>query len=208
MRRRVLAGAARLFVAVTGGTCSGKTTLARGLSRRLGDELSVVPFDDLTVGRRALAGTGRTVTDWDDPDLFRWDDLRGHLADLRAGRPTTIDARSRESRAAGVRTRLVEPRPVVALVGYLALHDPALARGFDVRVYLHAPEDELVRRRLRRPAAEENREPYLSRILLPAHRRLVVPQRALATHIVDGTRPPWTVADEVTAIIEVARSGG
>jgi uridine kinase len=194
-----------VFVAVTGGTCSGKTTLASGLSRRFGGELAVLPFDDLAIGRAVLAAAGRTVTDWDDPALWRWDDVRRHLTDLRAGRATIVDARSRESRDAGITSRRIEPRPVVVLVGYLALHDATIARTFDVRVYLDLPEDELVCRRLRRAPGEENREPYLSSTLLPAHRRLVVPQRARATHVVDGTLPRDTVADEVADIIRRCR---
>jgi uridine kinase len=194
-----------VFVAITGGTSSGKTTLARGLSRRFGDELAVLAFDDLAIGRAALAAAGRVVTDWDDPALWRWDDVRRHVADLRAGRATTVDARSRESRAAGIASRRIEPRPVVALVGFLALHDETLARAFDARVYLDLPEDEMVRRRLRRPPSEENREPYLSSTLLPAHRRLVVPQRDRATHVVDGMLTRDTVADEVADIIRRCR---
>jgi uridine kinase len=189
------------FVAVTGGTCSGKTTLAAGLARRLGDHLAVLPFDDLAVGRDALAAQGRVVTDWDDPQLWRWDDLRRHLAELRAGYPTVVDARSRESRAAGATRRRIEPRRVVALIGYLALHDAALADGFDVRIYIDLPESEIVRRRLQRQSAPENREPYLSSVLLPSHRRLVVPQRARATHVVTGLRRPDQLVDEVAAII-------
>jgi uridine kinase len=92
------------------------------------------------------------ITDLDDPLLWRWDDLRRHLADLRAGRPTVVDARSRESRTAGVTRRRIEPRPVVALIGYLALHDAALADGFDVRIYIDLPETEIVRRRRQRHA--------------------------------------------------------
>ncbi|GIF51112.1 uridine kinase [Asanoa ferruginea] len=193
-----------LFVAVTGGTGSGKTTLAGSLSARLGADLSVLSLDDLVIGRAALAAAGRTVVDWDDPALWRWDDLRAHLADLKAGRPTVVDARSRESRAAGFRERRVVPRKTVLLVGHLALHDAAVARSFDVRVYLDLPEEELIRRRLGRPPAAENREPYLTRTLLPAHRRLVVPQRARATHVVDATGPPEAVADAVAAIIRAA----
>ncbi|GIF70962.1 AAA family ATPase [Asanoa siamensis] len=193
-----------LFVAITGGTGSGKTTLADALARRLGDQLAVVSLDDLVFGRAALAAAGRVVTDWDDPGLWRWDDLRGHLADLRAGRPTVVDARSRESRAAGTPTLRVEPRPVCALVGHLALHDDEIAKICGVRVYLDLPEDELARRRAARGPAPENNEPYLSTTLLPAHRRLVVPQKRRATHVVDATRQPAVVADEVVAIIRRA----
>ncbi|MEV0717873.1 hypothetical protein [Asanoa sp. NPDC050611] len=195
-----------LFVAITGGTGSGKTTLAATLSARFGGSLSVLSLDDLVLGRAALAAAGRVVGDWDDPSLWRWDDLRTHLADLRAGRPTAVSARSRESRAAGITTLVVEPRPICALVGHLALHDSEIASTFEVRVYLDLPEEELLRRRALRAWAEENREPYLSRTLLPAHRRLVVPQKTRATHIVDATKPPTAVLDEVTAILRGARA--
>ncbi|GAA1894850.1 uridine kinase family protein [Asanoa iriomotensis] len=193
-----------LFVAITGGTGSGKTTLAATLSSRLGPALAVLSLDDLVFGRASLAAAGRVVTDWDDPSLWRWDDLRSHLADLRAGRPTHVSARSRESRAAGIQTLVVSPRPICALVGHLALHDPAIAATFDVRIYLDLPEAELLRRRALRSAATENREPYLSGTLLPAHRRLVVPQKSRATHVVDATQPRSAVADEVGAIISGA----
>jgi uridine kinase len=190
-----------LFVGIGGGTCSGKTTLMDRLCDTWGGALAVVAFDDLAIGPVALAAAGIAVTDWDDPGLWRWDDLRGHLTDLRAGRSTVVDTRSRESRAAGVTHRRVEPRPVVALVGYLAFHDPTITASLDVRVFLDLPEDEIVRRRLARPEAPYNREPYVSTTLLAAHRRLVLPQRARATHVVDGRQPPDAVAHTVSGII-------
>jgi uridine kinase len=196
---------APLFVGITGGTCSGKTTLEGHLQRRLGDALAVIPFDDMAIGRTALQAAGTVVTDWDDPGLFRWDELRLHLHELRAGRPTLLDARSRESRASGITTRRVEPRPIVALIGYLALHDRAVARSFGVRIFIDLPEAELVRRRRTRAPADENREPYTSTTLLPAHRRLVAPQRAIATHVLDGRLTPETLADSVADIIGAHR---
>ena len=192
-----------LFVGIGGGTCSGKTTLMDRLCLAWGADLAVIAFDDLAIGPAALAAAGTVVTDWDEPDLWRWNDLREHLAALRAGRPTTVDSRSRESRAAGVTHRRVEPRPVVALVGYLAFHDPTITQSLDVRVFIDLPEDEMVRRRLQRADADFNREPYVSTTLLAAHRRLVLPQRALATHIVDGRLAPDALE---RAVSRIARS--
>lgn len=194
-----------LFVAITGGTCSGKTTLAAGLRCRMGRDLAAISFDDLTIGRPLLEAAGLVVSDWDDPSLYRWEDLRRHLADLSSGRPTIVDARSSESRQAGVSRRHVPARPVIALVGYLALHDPDLASSFDVRVFIDLHEDEMLRRRLTRPPLPHNREPYLSGVLLPAHRRLVVPQRALATDVVDGMLPAGDLVDRVVALINARR---
>lgn len=193
-----------VFVGIGGGTCSGKTTLMERLCGSWGDELAVIAFDDLAIGPAALAAAGTVVTDWDEPDLWRWEDLRAHLADLRAGRPTTVDSRSRESRSAGITYRRVEPRPVVALIGYLAFHDPTITALLDVRVFIDLPADEMVRRRLLRPDAYFNREPYVSTTLLAAHRRLVLPQRALATHVVDGRLAPDVLERAVSRIVRSA----
>ena len=89
----------------------------------------------------------------------------------------------------------------MALVGYLAFHDRELAAGFDVRMFIDLPEPEMVRRRLTRPYSDVNVEPYLSTVMLPAHRRWVMPQREIATHVLDGMRPPHELADKAAAIL-------
>jgi hypothetical protein len=61
---------------------------------------------------------------------------------------------------------------------------------------------EMVRRRLLRADAYFNREPYVSTTLRAAHRRLVLPQRASATHVVDGRLSPDALAQKVSEILQ------
>src|SRR5579859_3779753 len=168
------------FVGITGGSCSGKTTLEHNLEVMLGDRLTLFPFDDMFVGRAALAG--RTVTDWEDPNLYRWGDFVSHARDLKAGRAVTIIANSRESKAAGINTRRIEPRPIVVVAGFLVLYDPEVTKMFDITIYLDVPEDEIIRRRLARanPDSPWDSTEYINGALIPGHRRVVVPQRELA----------------------------
>ncbi len=190
------------FVGITGGSCSGKTTLEQTLQTLLGDRLALFPFDDMFVGLAALAG--KTVTDWEDPHLYRWDDFVRHMRDLKAGRTVTIIATSRESVAAGIESRRIEPRPLVVVAGFLVLHHPEVTGLFDTTIYLDAPEDEIVRRRLVRanPDSPWDRTEYIHGLLIPGHRRVVVPQRQRAEHILDATVSQQQLASEVVAIIQ------
>ena len=191
------------FVGITGGSCTGKTMLEHNLAATFGDRLALFPFDDMFVGRTALAG--KTVTDWEDPNLYRWDDFVSHMRDLKEGRPATIIAKSRESKVAGIDSRRIEPRPIVVVVGFLALHHPEVRKLFDTTIYLDVPEDEIVRRRVARanPDSPWDSAEYIHEMLIPGHRRVVVPQREFADHILDATVSPEQLAGEVAAIIQI-----
>jgi uridine kinase len=192
---------AQRFIGITGGTCSGKTTLEDNLAAIFGDEICLFPFDDMFAGLQALQG--RKVTNWEAPGLYRWNDLIQHLHDLKNGRPTTIDARSRDSAPAGILTRRIEPRPSTVVAGFLTLYHPAVRDLFDSTIYLHAPEEVLVARRLARanPRNPWDEPHYIHQMLMPGHRRVVLPQRDFAQHIIDATMPPADVAQQVTRII-------
>lgn len=196
------------LIGITGGSCTGKTTLERGLTARFGDRIAIFPFDDMFVGRSALAG--RVITDWEDPNLYRWDDFADHVNDLKLGRPVTIIAKSRESEAAGIDQRLIEPRPIVVVVGFLALHDPKINDLYDSRVYLDLAEEEIVRRRKERANPERpwDSDEYIKSMLIPGHRRVVLPQSELANHIIDASLSPEQVVNEVAKVILITSKSG
>jgi uridine kinase len=189
------------LVGITGGSCTGKTTLERGLTARFGDNIAIFPFDDMFVGRSALGD--RVITDWEDPDLYRWDDFVDHVRNLKLGRVVTIVAKSRESKAAGIDQRVIEPRPTVLVVGFLALHHPEINDLYDTKIYLDLSEEEIVRRRKGRanPESPWDSDAYINSMLIPGHRRVVLPQRELADYTIDASLPPEQVVDEIAKVI-------
>jgi uridine kinase len=189
------------FIGIAGGSCSGKTILANNLTAHLGSELTLFSFDDMYVGHAAVAG--KEITDWESPDLYRWDDFLDHLRDLKAGRSVTILANeSPERRVPEILE--IEACPVVTVFGFLALHNPEVRDLFDTTVYLDVPESEIIRRRLDRavPGDPWGSVEYVTGDLIAGHRRVVLPQRELAEHVLDATLPPDQVADKVITIIQ------
>ncbi len=189
------------LVGITGGSCTGKTTLERGLSEKFGGVFAIFPFDDMFVGREALGDS--VITDWEDPNLYRWNDFISHVRDLKIGRAVTIIAKSRESKQAGIDQRRIEPRPVVLVIGFLALHHPKINGLYDTKIYLELSEEEIIRRRRGRANVDNpwDSEEYINGMLIPGHRRVVAPQRERADYIVDASLPPERVVDEIAGII-------
>jgi uridine kinase len=189
------------IIGLAGGSCSGKTELERNLQARLGNQLSIFPFDDMFVGMSALEGN--RIDDWESPALYRWDELFDALNTLRQGHAATFSAHSRESAEAGIRTRTIEPRRVVIVAGFLALHDEAIRSLYDDTVYIDLPEDEIIRRRKERakPDSPWDTDEYINSGLIPGHRRFVIPQREVAKHIISGLQSREALADEVVMVI-------
>lgn len=189
------------MVGVAGPSCSGKTTLAENLEARLGDRAANFPFDDLLIGVDALIARG--TTDWESPDLYRWEDYRRHMLALKAGEETVLSARSPASEAEGVTSRLIRPRPVLVAAGFLALYDGQVNELFDTTVFIDLPEAEMLRRRRVRsnPDNPWDTETYIAGSLTEGTRRHVSPQRELAEHVLDGTRTQDELLAELTEII-------
>jgi uridine kinase len=180
----------RLMVGIAGPSCSGKSTLERNLEVALGDEISVLPFDDMTLELDDPAEIG--ADSWEHPECYRWEDYRRHLIELKLGQTTVVHVNRWETEITGKHERPIEARSVVVSVGFLALYDE-IARGlFDLKLYLDIPEDEVIKRRseverMLHPAIDPM--PYIMDHILPASREYVIPQREHADFVIDGLQP-------------------
>jgi uridine kinase len=148
------------------------------------------------------------VSDWESPTLYRWDDFSTALSQLKLGNMATINANSRESTETGILTREIEPRPIIVVAGFLALHDEVIRTLYDETIYIDIPEEEIVRRRKARanPDSPWDTDEYINNGLLPGHRKFVVPQRPLAGNVVDGLVTRDELAEKVLSIIDSAVS--
>ncbi len=191
--------AAAFMIAVTGGSGSGKTTLARALQARLGEaNCQLVTEDNYYFGRdhygpaaRAMSNAGLERTfDFDDPVNKDMEHLRRDIVALRNGE--TIEQPIYDfpvhDRKAG-EVRRIASRPVVIVEGIHVLSDPTFAKLFDLTVFVDAPADLRLIRRIRRDEAERGRsaesviQQYL-RFVRPAQARYIDPARYICDIVV------------------------
>jgi len=159
--------AGSFMIAVTGGSGSGKTTLARALHARLGPQAcQLLTEDHYYFGRAHYGPAALTMEHGQLERTFNFDDpankdmahLRRDIEVLKRGESIeqpVYDFSIHDRKAGAVRR--VEARDVVIVEGIHVLSDPAFKPLFDLTVFVDAPADLRLIRRIRRDEAERGR---------------------------------------------------
>jgi len=188
------------IIGICGGSCSGKSTLVNGLISQLSN-LTVIHFDDFFIGKEKLEG--QDIKNWEDPKLYRLDDYENTLKKLKQNESVEIEANSRESRHEGLNRRILKPNDYVVAEGFLTFHTQESRKYFDKKIYLDISEDEIIRRRYERMknGGGQYSDEYIQKTLIEEYRKNVVPQKEYADLIVDATKPPEEILNEVILFI-------
>ncbi len=178
-------------VGVVGGSGAGKTTLVNGLVGSLPDGAVVLWFDEYYHDLAHLNSEERAVVNFDHPDSLDDDLLLSHLDGLLAGHPADVPVYDFTTHTRTGTTRRVDPRPVIVVDGILVLAFPVIRERLDVSVFVEAPAEVRLARRLDRDVRERGRTPESVRTqfaatVAPMHDAFVSPCRDLADLTLDG----------------------
>jgi uridine kinase len=194
-------------VGISGGSASGKSTLAVALAQRL------AAFDPVVLNQDAY------FQDWsglppaerqarmtaNHPDAVRWPDLVEHVRQLRQGMAVRIPVPGTRAAARGDPPAALGPTRLLIVEGHLIFGEPALRPLLDLKLFLDVPPDERVLRRMFREAVErggdlERAIAWYRHDVLPHYRLHTEPTRQFADLVL-----PWTEARE--AIIDLIAAG-
>lgn len=196
----------RLLVGIGGSTAAGKTTLVRILAERFAD-VSVVDLDSYYLDRSRIPPQERSALNYDEPTAFDVTLLVDHLRRLAAGETVRKPHYSFESHT---RTGFqpLAPASLLLVEGLLALWWEELRTLFDLKVFVDAPADLRLLRRIHRDVTERGRniESVLAQYLQtvrPMHERYVEPSGAQADIVVMNT---GAVEECVEPVIAAVRS--
>lgn len=191
-------------IAIAGGSCSGKTTLACSLSQQL--DATLVRLDDYYRALDHLTYDERCEINFDHPDTIDSDRLVRDVAALLRGE--TIDAPRYDFTRHTLfsETVRIEPKRVVIVEGLFTLCYPALAEMCALRVFVEAPEEVCLERRLARDVCERGRTPEevvgrFNSHVAPMYRAHVLPSGERANIRVCGVSPIEEGRDGVLARI-------
>jgi uridine kinase len=186
-----------VLVAIAGGSASGKTTLVEALSTYLRPaRVSLLHQDDYYLDHPGLSLAERSRLNFDHPAAIDNGLLARHLRALGSGRPVDSPCYSFRTHARLPRTRRVEPTPLVVVEGIHLLSVGALRRLFDMKLFVDAPPDVRLIRRLRRDTGPERRRALRSVLdqwvanVAPMHARYVEPSRIHADLVVTDASDP------------------
>lgn len=178
------------LIGVAGGSNSGKTTIAERLAHVVGDEhVALIKLDSYYVATPELPLEQRRAMNYDHPDAFDWELLNDHLAALSAGAAVDVPVYDYASYDRTDQVRRVRATKVIVVEGILVLWEPRLRERFDLKIFIDAPADLRIIRRLERDVAERGRTPrsiidqYLTTVR-PAHETFIEPSKRYADVII------------------------
>ncbi len=153
---------AHSIIAIVGASASGKTlftqTVYQELSEELGDgSLAVLEEDAYYRDQSHLPVKLREKTNYDHPDAFEHELLLSHLEMLRAGQTVDVPVYDFTQHNRSTETRRVASAGVVIVEGILLLTNPKLRELFDIKVFIDAPMDICLLRRIERDMRERGR---------------------------------------------------
>ena len=180
-----------ILIGIAGCSGSGKTTLASELATQL--NATLFPLDLYYRDLSQFPLDERDKRNFDHPDSLESELFIRHIRDLAQGKTIQrpVYDFSRHARVAGAFDPIT-PKSFVIVEGILALHYPELPPLYHFSVYVDAPNELCLKRRIYRDMRERGRTEESVRAQFEATARpmaelYVLPSRAHASITVQGT---------------------
>ena len=147
-----------VIIGITGGTGSGKSSIAREICRSFDKNcITMIEQDCYYKDQSHLTLEERVKTNYDHPHAFDTELLVEHLKDLIDGKSIEKPQYDFEIHNRKVETIPVEPREIIIVEGILVLEDESLRDMLDIKIYVDTDADVRFIRRMLRDIKERGR---------------------------------------------------
>ncbi|MFA4845026.1 MAG: hypothetical protein WC654_00500 [Patescibacteria group bacterium] len=185
-----------LLIGLSGLSGAGKSTLAEHLEAQGG--VKRFRFDAYYKTKADCPRLDDGRLHWDLPESLYLDEVHDVLCELKDGQDIFLPIYNRRL-CERTGKMLYKSAPVIFVEGLQLFSDARIRGLFDLRLWLEIDEETaLARRLLRQPDYDVD---YHRAVALPAQREFVLPLRAHAHGIIDGSQSIKTVAETADEII-------
>ncbi|MDF1826854.1 MAG: uridine kinase [Legionellaceae bacterium] len=147
-----------IILGITGPSASGKSLLANTIVNGLGsDQVVVISEDSYYKDNSHLSFEERENINYDHPDAFDHALLAEHLKRLKRGEYVEVPIYSHSKHVRLPETRSVGGHSIIVVEGILLFSEERLRSMMDIRIFMSAPLDVCLMRRLTRDVVERHR---------------------------------------------------
>jgi uridine kinase len=178
------------IIGVAGGTASGKTTFVGEILSRLDtDNVGFIAQDAYYKDNSHLTFEQRCLLNYDHPEAIDFDLMVEQIKALKNGQTIDQPIYDYKIHNRTSATKQIQPKPVLIVEGILVLHHKALRDLMDLKIFIEAPGDQRLMRRMKRDIKERGRDlaevmERYTETLKPMHDTFIEPSKAYADIVV------------------------
>lgn len=146
-----------IVIGICGGSGSGKSTLARLISQSLTCSSRIIGLDCYYKDHSELPFEERVHINYDEPDIFDFDELFEDIKLLMEGKPITTKGYDYANHRRADSSELIYPTDVLILEGIHMFRDKRLTELMSLKVYMHVDVDVCLIRRIKRDMLKRGR---------------------------------------------------
>ncbi len=178
-------------VCIAGGSGSGKTTFAKKLQQKLGEEnCHILGQDSYYIDQSSRFDHDGGSVNFDHPDAIEFTLMAKHLRDLKNNQTIQVPIYDFATHSRKEKTQEIQPSKIVLVDGILILSQECLRDEFDLSLFISCSEETRFERRLKRDTVERGRTPegvrkqFFNQVK-PMHDEFVEPSMQYADIIVE-----------------------
>lgn len=179
-----------VVIGVSGGTGSGKSTVAKAIFKSLPDEnILIIEQDAYYKDQSSLTYEERVKTNYDHPLAFDTELLITHVKMLCEHKCIEKPIYNFSKHNREENTICVQPKEIIIIEGIMILEDERLRNLMDIKIFVDTDADVRIIRRITRDINERGRtlesviEQYLTTVK-PAHEQFIEPTKKYADIII------------------------
>jgi len=183
------------LILISGGTGSGKTTLAGAIAEKYAHKkTALIALDNYYFDLSMLSEEETVDYNFDHPDAIDIENVTKDTSRLLEGENVSIPVYNFRTYRRDKKMITVDPSEIIIIEGIFALHYPELNRLARLKIYVETDSDIRLVRRIRRDINERgySLEPILNRYIntaRPMHDKFIEPSKKNADVIISGEDP-------------------
>ena len=180
------------IIGIAGGTASGKSTAAERLFSLLpAGQAVVIVMDRYYLNQDHLTPERRSKVNYDHPSSFDLASLLTNVVELRSGKPAQLPIYDFCTHTRKSNKDLASPASTIIIEGILSFHMKEMRDLYDLKIFIDAPSDLRLKRRMERDIRERGRtqESVLRQwndTVSPMHEEFCEPTKKYADIVLDG----------------------
>ena len=202
-----------ILIGITGGTGSGKTTVAEAIHSAFeGNSITMIMQDSYYKDQSHITFEERLKTNYDHPHSIDMEHLIRDLKSLMSGKSIDMPVYDFAEHTRKSETVHIVPTDIIIVEGILVLDDKNLRDLLDIKIYVDTDADIRILRRMQRDINERGRSmesvinQYLN-VVRPMHEQFTEPTKRYADIIIpEGGRNRVAIDVIIRSIKEYLRN--